>query len=144
MILICLVATGVAKTAGSILKVFSGPVFVISFLSIAYLIISREEELHELFCNSEPFFVGGRPQQNQNFACGLSLFLYVSAAELIGIILFVVCFILEFLGLRFVLIGPYCLAISFLPVARESFPLRLIHIPFEHARRYWTSHNDAV
>ena len=32
--------------------------------------------MDSLFCNLEPFFVGGRPQQNQVFACGLSLFLY--------------------------------------------------------------------
>ena len=50
MILICLVATGDANMVGSIFMVFSGPVFVIAFLSIAYL-ISREEELHEyVFC----------------------------------------------------------------------------------------------
>ena len=47
MILICFVATGVAKTAGSIFMVFSGPVLVIAFLSVPYLIISREEELLE-------------------------------------------------------------------------------------------------
>ena len=51
MILIYFVATGVAKTAGSIFMVFSGLVLVIAFLSIPYLIISREEELHEyVFC----------------------------------------------------------------------------------------------
>jgi ferric-chelate reductase len=35
------------KTAGSIFMVLSGPVLVIAFLSIAYVIISGEEELHE-------------------------------------------------------------------------------------------------
>jgi len=41
------VGSGVAKTAGSIFLVFSGPVLIIAFLSIAYLLISGEEELHE-------------------------------------------------------------------------------------------------
>ena len=46
-ILICLVGSGVVKTAGSFFLVFSGPVLIIAFLSIAYLLISGEEELHE-------------------------------------------------------------------------------------------------
>jgi len=36
-----------SPTAGSIFMVYSGPILVIAFLSIAYLIISGEEELHE-------------------------------------------------------------------------------------------------
>lgn len=49
---------------------------------------------------------------------------------------------LEQIGLQFGLIGLFCLAFLFLPVARGSVLLRLIDIPFEHATRYhvWLGH----
>ena len=51
------------------------------------------------------------------------------------------CFLLEFQGLCFGLIGPYCLAFSFLLVARGS-ALCLIDIPLGHATRchVWLGH----
>ena len=94
----------------------------------------------------------------------------VSAAEFIGILLFVVfiiwavcsytlknfsllaefqlpskleCYLmLELSGLRFGLIGLFCLAFLFLPIARGSVLLRLVDIPFEHATKYhvWLGH----
>jgi hypothetical protein len=48
------------KTAGSIFMVLSGPVLVIAFLSIAYVIISGEEELHEYVF----FFLSGESELN--------------------------------------------------------------------------------
>ncbi|KAL5993186.1 hypothetical protein ACLOJK_014109 [Asimina triloba] len=94
----------------------------------------------------------------------------VSAAELIGIILFSTYIVwafsaytvrnhaivsklslsstkkryemLEYTGVRLGSIGLYCSAFLFLPIARGSFLLRLIGIPFEHATRYhiWLGH----
>ncbi|XP_068647476.1 ferric reduction oxidase 6-like isoform X1 [Aristolochia californica] len=98
----------------------------------------------------------------------------VSAAELIGILLFAAyvlwaisayavetnkliyksllssleksCLMLDIMGLRFGSIGLFCLAFLFLPVARGSMLLRLIDIPFEHAARYhiWLGHLTMV
>ncbi|KAK9987361.1 hypothetical protein SO802_032312 [Lithocarpus litseifolius] len=96
MILICLVATGVAKTAGSIFMVFSGPVLVLAFLSIAYLIIFREAELQERKASTKPtFFLWTFPVIVDG------LFGDVSATKLIGIFLFVVLA----LGLHVTLVG---------------------------------------
>ncbi|XP_050273124.1 ferric reduction oxidase 7, chloroplastic-like isoform X1 [Quercus robur] len=150
---------------GSIFLVFSGPVLIIAFLSIAYLLISGEEELHERKASTKPRFRLWTFPVLVDGPFGV-----VSATELIGIVLFVVyviwavyayttqilsvisqsqltlkqksCFILEYLGLRFGTIGLYCLAFLFLPVARGSVLLRLIDIPFEHATRYhvWLGH----
>lgn len=49
---------------------------------------------------------------------------------------------LEKTGLRFGLIGLFCLAFLFVPVSRGSALLRLVDIPFEHAARYhvWLGH----
>ncbi|XP_047953212.1 ferric reduction oxidase 7, chloroplastic-like, partial [Salvia hispanica] len=49
---------------------------------------------------------------------------------------------LELIGLRLGVIGLFCVALLFLPVARGSLLLRLIDIPFEHAARYhvWLGH----
>lgn len=49
---------------------------------------------------------------------------------------------LELSGLRLGVIGAYCLAFLFLPVARGSALLRLVDIPFEQAARYhvWLGH----
>ncbi|XP_063939958.1 ferric reduction oxidase 7, chloroplastic isoform X2 [Daucus carota subsp. sativus] len=53
---------------------------------------------------------------------------------------------LEITGLRFGLIGLFCLAFLFLPVSRGSILLRLIDIPFQHADRYhvWLGHLTMV
>lgn len=49
---------------------------------------------------------------------------------------------LELVGLRLGLIGLFCLAFLFLPIARGSVLLRLVDIPFEHATKYhvWLGH----
>ncbi|KAJ9162747.1 hypothetical protein P3X46_022497 [Hevea brasiliensis] len=151
--------------SGSIFLLLSGPIILIAILAIAHLIISGEEDIQQKK-NSKyprvrlwtfPVLVGGP-------------FGVVSAAEFIGILLFVVYIIwavyaytirnlslisnwhftskeegiwlLELTGLRLGMIGLFCLAFLFLPVARGSVLLRLIDIPFEHATRYhvWLGH----
>ena len=154
--------------------------------------------MDSLFCNLEPFFVGGRPQQNQNFSCGWPIwgyfcyraywdrplccvcylgcvciyhpdtccyisvpfdfkteevqcfvcaFVFFSTWSLVSLpespcLFKIFCrSLLEFQGLCFGSIGLYCLAFSFLLVARGSV-LCLIDIPLEHATRYhvWLGH----
>ncbi|KAA8536665.1 hypothetical protein F0562_029143 [Nyssa sinensis] len=150
---------------GSIFLLFSGPILIIAFLSIAYLIIYGEEELQEKKTSKYPRF------RLWTFPVIVEgPFGVVSAAELIGILLFSVyiiwavsaytvqnfsilsklqltfkedCYLmLELSGLRFGLIGLFCMAFLFLPIARGSVLLRLIDIPFEHATRYhvWLGH----
>ncbi|KAG5528424.1 hypothetical protein RHGRI_029188 [Rhododendron griersonianum] len=139
---------------------------------------------------SASFLIWGRgiPRVVENFPCRKKLsknpwfrlwtfpvivdgpFGVVSAAELIGILLFSMFTIwavyaytlanfnilskfqltfieesylmLELTGLRFGMIGLLCLAFLFLPIARGSVLLRLVDIPFEHATRYhvWLGH----
>ncbi|CAI0438447.1 unnamed protein product [Linum tenue] len=50
--------------------------------------------------------------------------------------------LMELTGLRLAVIGLFCLAFLFLPIARGSVLLRLIDIPVEHATRYhvWLGH----
>ncbi|RXH92171.1 hypothetical protein DVH24_033067 [Malus domestica] len=143
---------------GSLFLVFSSPILTIALLSIAFLIISGEEQLHENKTSKCPSFRLWTFPVLVDGPFGV-----VSAAEFIGILLFVVyvfwavysyitsilssmsdqltfkvksCLFLEILGLRLGSIGMFCLALLFLPVARGSVLLRLINIPFEHATRY--------
>ncbi|KAM0855989.1 hypothetical protein ACQ4PT_049407 [Festuca glaucescens] len=46
------------------------------------------------------------------------------------------------MGIRFGIVGLFCMSFLFLPVSRGSVLLRLIDIPFEHATRYhvWLGH----
>ncbi|KAJ8572719.1 hypothetical protein K7X08_009230 [Anisodus acutangulus] len=147
-------------TAGSTFLIFSFPIFMIAFLAIIRLVLSGEDE----------------PQVKKN-AKGPKFSLWtfpvlvdgpfgvVTAAEMIGVILFSVYIVwavimysiqnvdllslfhvhsmqgksavlLELTGLRFGFIGLICLAFLFLPVARGSVLLRAIDIPFEHVTRY--------
>ncbi|KAI7753625.1 hypothetical protein M8C21_025489 [Ambrosia artemisiifolia] len=144
---------------GSIFLIYSGPVILIGFLAIIYLWISGKEEIQEKKKNSASFRLWTFPIIIDG------PFGVVTAAELIGIMLFAVYIIwavtvytiknisllplmditdtgkrnlllLELTGLRFGLIGLICMAFLFLPVARGSVLLRLIDIPFEHATRY--------
>lgn len=149
---------------GSIFLLFSGPVLIIAFLGILYLSISKDEEFRE--------------KKTQKKAC-FRLWTFpviidgpfgvVSAAELIGILLFSVyiiwtvsfyivhnvaaaatqpnfeeksIYVLKLTGTRLGSVGLFCLAFLFLPVARGSVLLRLIDVPFEHATRYhvWLGH----
>ncbi|CAI9101450.1 OLC1v1038780C1 [Oldenlandia corymbosa var. corymbosa] len=150
---------------GSIFLLFSAPILIIAFLAIAYLIISGEEDL-----------LGKKTWKYPRFSLWTfpvlvdGPFGVVSAAEMIGIVLFSLyiiwaisiytmrnqdllslfhipsreqsALILELTGLRFGFIGLMCLAFLFLPVSRGSVLLRFIHIPFEHATRYhvWLGH----
>ncbi|XP_052205314.1 ferric reduction oxidase 7, chloroplastic-like [Diospyros lotus] len=151
--------------AAGVFLIFSAPIIVIAFLAIAYLAISGEEEFQEK-----------KPSKHTGFRLKTfpvivdGPFGVITAAELIGIILFYalivwsVCVytvrnlnslsgvrltlreksseVLELTGLRFGGIGIFCLAFLFLPVARGSILLRLVNIPFEHGARYhvWLGH----
>ncbi|KAF7130024.1 hypothetical protein RHSIM_Rhsim10G0099300 [Rhododendron simsii] len=150
---------------GSIFLVFSAPILVIAFLAIAHLFLSGEEEFQEKKLSKNPWFRLWTFPVIVDGPFGV-----VSAAELIGILLFSMFTIwavyaytlanfnilskfqltfveesylmLELTGLRFGMIGLLCLAFLFLPVARGSVLLRLVDIPFEHATRYhvWLGH----
>lgn len=144
---------------GSIFLIYSGPVLIIVFLAIIYLRISGEEEIQKKKKKSASFRLWTFPIIVDG------PFGVVTAAELIGIMLFSVYIIwavtvytiknisvlplfettdpgkrnillLELTGLRFGYIGLICMVFLFLPVARGSVLLRLIDIPFEHATRY--------
>nr|XP_008394229.2 ferric reduction oxidase 6-like isoform X2 [Malus domestica] len=153
-------------TTGTLLLLFNGPLLVIALLSIAFLAMSGEEELpHKK----------KKTSQNPSFRLWTFPILVdgpfgvVSAAELIGILLFVVytmwsvsyyavsilgtipgslslkaqsCLFLAIFGAYLASSGMFCLAFLFLPIARGSVLLRLIDIPFEHATRYhvWLGH----
>ncbi|XWS56487.1 hypothetical protein CRYUN_Cryun09bG0089600 [Craigia yunnanensis] len=151
--------------AGSLFLAFSAPILLIAFLAVAHLVISGEDVFEKRKASKNPRFHLWTFPVLVDGPFGV-----VSAAELIGIILFVVFIIwavyaytlrnlslmtlfdipstekgiviLELTGLRFGMIGLLCLAFLFLPVARGSLLLRLIDIPFEHATRYhvWLGH----
>ncbi|KAI3445519.1 hypothetical protein Pfo_002184 [Paulownia fortunei] len=150
---------------GSIFLIFSAPILLIAFLATAYIVICGEEEIHEKKTSRYPRFRLWTFPVLVDGPFGV-----VSAAEMIGIVLFTAYVIwafyaetvknseivswfhlpskeksvlmLELTGLRLGLIGLFCLAFLFLPVARGSILLRLIDIPFEHATRYhvWLGH----
>ncbi|XP_019241297.1 PREDICTED: ferric reduction oxidase 7, chloroplastic-like [Nicotiana attenuata] len=146
---------------GSKFLMFSFPIFMIAFLAIIRLVLSGKDE----------------PQVKKTSNKGPSFRLWtfpvlvdgpfgvVTAAEMIGVVLFSVYIIwavimysirsvdrlssfhvqdmkeksgmlLELTGRRFGFIGLTCLAFLFIPVARGSVLLRAIDIPFEHATRY--------
>lgn len=150
---------------GSMFLLFSGPILVIVFLSIAHLIISGEEHLERKRTSKTPRFRLWTFPVLVDGPFGV-----VSAAEFIGIVLFVTfiflavyfytvrnlhlldefrfptkeqgVWLLELTGLRFGMIGLLCLVFLFIPIARGSVLLRLTDIPFEHATRYhvWLGH----
>ncbi|KAK3000660.1 hypothetical protein RJ639_020669 [Escallonia herrerae] len=150
---------------GSIFLIYGGPIILIAFLGIIHLIITGEEEIYKKKTSMRPSF------RLWTFPVIIDgPFGVVSAAELIGIVLFSVYVVwavcvytvrnytllslyqltskemsfkmLELTGLRFGFIGLICLAFLFLPISRGSVLLRLIDIPFEHATRYhvWLGH----
>uniref|UniRef100_A0A1D1YKS8 ferric-chelate reductase (NADH) n=1 Tax=Anthurium amnicola TaxID=1678845 RepID=A0A1D1YKS8_9ARAE len=149
---------------GSIFLIFSAPVLVISFLAYAYVAAHSEEHYQKKIQKFPRFRLWTFPVLVDG------PFGVVSAAEFIGIILFIAYVIgavfayaiqmesqisefpipskqksylmLEMSGLRLGSIGLFCTAFLFLPVARGSIILRLIDIPFEHATRYhvWLGH----
>ncbi|KAK6945682.1 Ferric reductase transmembrane component-like domain, partial [Dillenia turbinata] len=152
---------------GSLFVAFSGPILIIAVLSVAHLLLSDSASPQHVRKKAiEPSF--GRLWTFPVLVDGP--FGVVSAAEFIGIVLFVAFVIwavtvytiqnfnlisqfqlptllqssslLELTGLRFGTIGLFCLAFLFLPVARGSVLLRFIDIPFEHATRYhvWLGH----
>ncbi|GLT75699.1 hypothetical protein SLA2020_474020 [Shorea laevis] len=142
---------------GVALLLYGGPLFIIAFLAVPYLIISDEEQVHEHKAPrfrlwTFPVLVDGP-------------FGVVSAAELIGILLFVVFVLwavsayavtnfemlptygdltlnqkrvqmLQMSAYCFAFIALSCLAFLFLPITRGSILLRLVNIPFEHATKY--------
>ncbi|KAH9750110.1 Ferric reduction oxidase 7 [Citrus sinensis] len=154
---------------GSRFLIFSGPIAIIAFLAIAHLIISGEENFERKKAPKHPRFRLWTFPVLVDGPFGV-----VSAAEFVGIVLFVVfifwavytytmrnisllsefriptkeqsIWMLELTGLRLGMIGLLCMAFLFLPVARGSVLLRLIDIPFEHATRYhvWLGHLTMV
>ncbi|KAD3067446.1 hypothetical protein E3N88_35326 [Mikania micrantha] len=143
----------------SLFLIYSGPVMIIGFFAVIYLWISGDEEIQEEKKKSASFRLWTFPIIIDG------PFGVVTAAELIGILLFAVYIIwavivytinninllslfeithtgkryvllLELTGLKFGFIGLICMAFLFLPVARGTVLLRLIGIPFEHATRY--------
>ncbi|GMY04948.1 ferric reduction oxidase 7, chloroplastic-like isoform X1 [Fagus crenata] len=144
---------------GSSLLLYSGPIIIIAFLAVPYLLISREQQL-QLQEKKPPKFRLWTFPVLVDGPLGV-----VSAAELIGIILFIIyviwavyaytvvnfeilpsygdltlkekrVFMLQMSAYCFGLIALSCLAFLFLPIARGSILLRLFDIPFEHATRY--------
>ncbi|KAK6119123.1 hypothetical protein DH2020_047131 [Rehmannia glutinosa] len=154
---------------GSIFLIFSAPILLIAFLGTAYMIICGKEEIHGKKTSRFPSYRLWTFPVLVDGPFGV-----VSAAEMIGIVIFTVYVIwafaaltvrnseilsmfdlpskeksvlmLELTGLRLGLIGLFCLGFLFLPVARGSILLRLIDIPFEHATRYhvWLGHLTMV
>ncbi|KAK8987158.1 hypothetical protein V6N11_055470 [Hibiscus sabdariffa] len=150
--------------SGSLFLAFSAPILLIAILAVAHLIISGEEVFDKKSIKKPGFRLWTFPVLVDG------PFGVVSAAEFIGIILFVVFviwamyaytlrnlnlfikfevpdadkgrFLLEMTGLRMGMLGLLCLIFLFLPVSRGSLLLRLIDIPFEHATRYhvWLGH----
>ncbi|KAL9229359.1 hypothetical protein vseg_004835 [Gypsophila vaccaria] len=151
--------------AGSLFSVFTGPVLLLTFLAVVYLVISGEDDIQEKKASKRPRFRLWTFPVLVDGAFGV-----VTAAEFIGILLcaafvFWACakyivsnwisisqlqlpsfdksyLMLELTGLRLGIIGLFCFALLFLPIARGSILLRLINIPFEHATRYhvWLGH----
>ncbi|OMP08092.1 FAD-binding 8 [Corchorus olitorius] len=144
---------------GSNFLLFSAPILIIAFLAAAHLIISGEDVFEKKKTAKSPRFRLWTFPVLVDGPFGV-----VSAAELIGIILFVVFIIwaayaytmrnlssmdefdgiimMEHSGRRLGNLGLLCLVFLFLPISRGSLLLRLIDIPFEHATRYhvWLGH----
>ncbi|XP_074294390.1 ferric reduction oxidase 7, chloroplastic-like [Silene latifolia] len=155
--------------AGSLFVVFTGPVLILAFLAIPYLILSEDEDVQEKKIPKRPSFRLWTFPVLVDGPFGV-----VTAAECLGILILAVfifwasakytvsnwdltsrlelpsfrktCFMLEETGAKLGLIGLFCLALLFLPIARGSILLRLIDIPFEHATRYhvWLGHITMV
>ncbi|KAG8064654.1 hypothetical protein GUJ93_ZPchr0004g38814 [Zizania palustris] len=151
---------------GSIFLAFSTPILILAALAYVYVsafpgdhVHVEKKKLRSLSFRlwTFPVLVDGP-------------FGVVSAVEFIGIVLFIVYVVyamtyytvesvsliskidipslvgrellLDIIGLRFGLVGLFCMVFLFLPVSRGSVLLRLIDIPFEHATRYhvWLGH----
>ncbi|KAG6408643.1 hypothetical protein SASPL_131661 [Salvia splendens] len=168
--LIQALSTPTFGVSGGVFLIYSAPVLLIAFLASAYIYLRDEEDENHgkksgkqarLRLWTMPILVDG--------AFGV-----VSAGEVIGIAVFTTyivwaiyaetvknfevlsnfhlptheerIFMIELIGLRLGVIGLFCVALLFLPVARGSLLLRLIDIPFEHAARYhvWLGHLTMV
>ncbi|CAA6660249.1 unnamed protein product [Spirodela intermedia] len=143
------------------------PILVVALLAYIYVVSFSEEHHHHtqlsIFSSKVAISMNRRAPRFPRLKLWTfpvlldGPFGVVSAAELIGIVLFTAyvlsgisaytmkisslekkesSFILELLGLGMAFIGMCCTSFLFLPVARGSILLRLIDIPFEHATRY--------
>ncbi|KAF7801288.1 ferric reduction oxidase 7, chloroplastic-like [Senna tora] len=155
-------------STGSIFVIYAAPIILIAFLAIALLLVSGEETLCEKKKSKRPRFRLWTFPVLVDGPLGV-----VSAAELIGIVIFLFYVVwaiwnytvqaieegssqpsfktkwttvLESLGVHFGTTGICCLAFLFLPISRGSALLRLVDIPFEHATRYhvWLGHLTMV
>lgn len=144
---------------GSVFLLFSVPILILVFLAFIYISVFPSDDFE------------GRNSKPPRFRLWTfpiivdGPFGVVSAAELIGILLFSAYVLyniiddsiqnqeliarefsvtgkersylmIELTGLRLGSIGLFCMAFLFLPIARGSVLLRMIDIPFEHATRY--------
>ncbi|KAL3620747.1 hypothetical protein CASFOL_035659 [Castilleja foliolosa] len=154
---------------GSIFISFSAPILLIAFLATAYMALCAwEQKIYGTYKTSSSNYPRFRLWTFPVLVDGP--FGVVSAAEMIGIVIFavyVICavivfavkncgvlswhqmpsketsiLVIESTGRDFGLIGIFCLGFLFLPISRGSIILRLIDIPFEHATRYhvWLGH----
>ncbi|KAL6650776.1 hypothetical protein ACP70R_009701 [Stipagrostis hirtigluma subsp. patula] len=149
---------------GTIFLAYSAPIPIIAVLAYVYIYAFPSDHVEKRKLRSFSFRLWTFPVLVDG------PFGVVSAAEFIGIVLFIgyVVYsmtyyavenlslvskfrspssfesdsILERIGLRFGTVGLFCMPFLFLPVARGSVILRLIDIPFEHATRYhvWLGH----
>ncbi|KAL6183959.1 hypothetical protein ACLB2K_045367 [Fragaria x ananassa] len=126
----------VFRVSGSLFLLFSGPILIIAFLAVVFLIISGEEQLHEKKTSKYPSF---RLRTYPVLVDGP--FGVVSAAEVIGILLFIVYVLWAVGSYTARLLGSLSGDLTF-KMKRGSVLLRLINIPFEHATKYhvWLGH----
>ncbi|XP_065850781.1 ferric reduction oxidase 7, chloroplastic-like isoform X2 [Euphorbia lathyris] len=148
---------------GSALLIFNGPIFIIMLVAVPYLALFRKEvDQQKIHGNAAPRLRLGTFPVLVDGPFGV-----VSAAELIGMFLFLVFILwaaysytianfemLPSLGdtlleyrfrmtaYRFGSMSLSIIAFLFLPIARGSILLRLVDIPFERATKYhaWLGH----
>uniref|UniRef100_A0ACD5UBZ4 Uncharacterized protein n=1 Tax=Avena sativa TaxID=4498 RepID=A0ACD5UBZ4_AVESA len=149
---------------GAVFLAFSAPVLIVAALAYVYISAFPGDHVEKKKLRSLSFRLWTFPVLIDG------PFGVVSAVEFIGILLFIlylffsvtyymvdsVTFVSTFharvlknselvlvvMGLRFGIVGLFCMIFLFLPVSRGSVLLRLIDIPFEHAARYhvWLGH----
>ncbi|KAK1683375.1 hypothetical protein QYE76_044223 [Lolium multiflorum] len=154
----------VIGTTDGVFLAFSAPILIVAALAYVYISAFPGGHLEKKKLRSLSFRLWTFPVLVDG------LFGVVSAAEFIGIVLFILYLvfsmtyymldsvsfvssfhvpvakscelILSVMGIRFGIVGLFCMSFLFLPVSRGSVLLRLIDIPFEHATRYhvWLGH----
>uniref|UniRef100_A0ACD5US26 Uncharacterized protein n=2 Tax=Avena sativa TaxID=4498 RepID=A0ACD5US26_AVESA len=154
----------VFSNTGALFLAFSAPILIVAALAYVYISAFPGDHIEKKKLRSLSFRLWTFPVLIDG------PFGVVSAVEFIGILVFIlylvfsmiyymvdsVTFVSTFhvpviksselilvvMGLRFGIVGLFCMIFFFLPVSRGSVLLRLIDIPFEHAARYhvWLGH----